>query len=272
MFFYVSKIAWFFLTPSNVLAVSVFLGLLLAFTRFQTIGLTGALTASILLLFAGLSPLGYWLLIPLETRFERPATLPENVDAIILLGGFADTREGRTVETADLNEASDRLLETMKLAVKYPDAKIVLSGGQARFLGGGVSEAAAMQSVLADLGYDPDRFVVEAKSRNTAENASKSLALLNPRPGETHLLVTSAFHMPRSVGVFRAAGWGEVIPYPVDNRTIGMADATRPFTAVADGLKRVDMAVREWIGLVAYFVTARTPQFLPSPVRGNESR
>jgi uncharacterized SAM-binding protein YcdF (DUF218 family) len=107
---------------------------------------------------------------------------------------------------------------------------------------------------------------MERQSRNTQENAGLSKTLAAPKPGERWLLVTSAFHMPRSVGVFRKAGFA-VEPYPVDWRTGGRGDLFS-FTARAiEGLSRVETGVREWMGLAAYWISGKTTEFLPGPER-----
>lgn len=76
---------------------------------------------------------------------------------------------------------------------------------------------------------------------------------------------TSAYHMPRAVGVFRKAGFA-VEPYPVDWRTRGAQDELRPFASVGDGLRRVDTAVREWVGLAVYWLTGRSSELFPGPL------
>lgn len=88
--------------------------------------------------------------------------------------------------------------------------------------------------------------------------------IVRPQPGQRWLLVTSAFHMPRTVGIFRAAGF-DVEAYPVDFRTTGPEDAGRGFFHVSEGLRRTDVAVREWIGLLAYYVTGRSSALFPAP-------
>jgi uncharacterized SAM-binding protein YcdF (DUF218 family) len=105
--------------------------------------------------------------------------------------------------------------------------------------------------------------IIEDRSRNTKENAAFSFAIASPAPGERWLLVTSAWHMPRSVGVFRGAGF-EVTAYPVDFRTVASRNLVVPFVAMSEGLRRMDVATREWIGLIAYYATGRTDTFLPS--------
>jgi uncharacterized SAM-binding protein YcdF (DUF218 family) len=88
--------------------------------------------------------------------------------------------------------------------------------------------------------------------------------LVAPKPGERWLLVTSAFHMPRSIGVFRAIGF-EVEAYPVDWRTRGWVDVRWPFEKLSAGLARTDVAVHEWVGLIAYRLSGRITELLPSP-------
>lgn len=109
-----------------------------------------------------------------------------------------------------------------------------------------------------------DRLILEERSRNTRENARFSAELANPKPGERWLLVTSAWHMPRAVGCFRRAGF-PVTAYPVDYRTAGPRDATRFNTFASDGLLEFDLAVKEWIGLVAYKLAGYTDAWMPGP-------
>jgi uncharacterized SAM-binding protein YcdF (DUF218 family) len=106
---------------------------------------------------------------------------------------------------------------------------------------------------------------MERRSRNTQENAEFSKALAAPKSGERWLLVTSAYHMPRSVGVFRKAGFA-VEPYPVDWRVGGPADRWRFRTFAIDGLANLDAGTREWMGLVAYRISGKTSEFFPGPV------
>ena len=80
------------------------------------------------------------------------------------------------------------------------------------------AEAAATRGCSSRDGLDARRILVETRSRNTYENAVYSKELAQPQPGQIWLLVTSANHMPRAVGCFRAVGF-DVIPYPVDYDT-----------------------------------------------------
>ena len=126
---------------------------------------------------------------------------------------------------------------------------------------GGVADA--VRDFFIDAGIAPNRILIESDARNTYENAVLTKRLLHPEPGTRWVLVTSAYHMPRSVGVFREAGY-DVIPFPVDFRTRGSQDAWRPFDSIAAGLQRTDLAVKEWMGLLAYWVTGRSSALFPS--------
>jgi uncharacterized SAM-binding protein YcdF (DUF218 family) len=130
--------------------------------------------------------------------------------------------------------------------------------------GEGATEAESVRQFFVDMGLPPERVLLEDRSRNTDENALFSRDLIKPKPGERWLLVTSAYHMPRSIGIFRRAGFA-VEPYPVDWRTRGTADWTRAFDRMSEGLRRTDLATREWVGLLAYWATGRSAELFPGP-------
>ena len=150
----------------------------------------------------------------------------------------------------------------MRLARRYPEARIVFTGGSGAILRPGADAAGPVGRYLTDVGISPERIVLEDKSRNTHENALFTHDLVKPKAGERWLLVTSAYHMPRSVGIFRKAGF-DVTAYPVDFRTRDAGDAARVFDSIPDGLKRVDLASREYAGLLAYWLTGRSDSIWP---------
>ena len=101
----------------------------------------------------------------------------------------------------------ERVLDTIALAHRYPKARILISGGGGTVFGDGAAEAPIIADYFKSIGIDPARILVEDRSRTTSENAVYSRALAKPREGERWLLVTSAWHMPRAVGVFEKAGF-----------------------------------------------------------------
>ena len=264
LFYHASKIAWFLLEPSNLLATSALLAALLGWTRFAAVGRRVTLAAASLLLLLGLSPAANWLILPLETRFPRPALEGRPIAGIVMLGGAVLERQSEAHGQIALNDAGERITALIELARRYPDARLLVTGGAGFYSGSRVSEAEILRQRIGGLGIAPERIIFEEKSVNTYENAALSKPLARPQPGETWLLVTSAWHMPRAVGIFRSVGW-PVTAYPVDHRTAGWQDAWRGFHSVSDGLRRTDIATREWVGLVAYRLTGRSTALLPAP-------
>jgi uncharacterized SAM-binding protein YcdF (DUF218 family) len=162
------------------------------------------------------------------------------------------------------------MLEAAMLAHKFPESKIAFTGGPAGILYESDTEAKGAEALLTELGIARDRLVLESEARNTYQNAVLLKAKLEREhalgPGKRWLLITSAYHMPRAMGCFRKAGL-IVEPWPVDYRTRGKADLTRPFGKVSEGLRRVDMASREWVGLFVYWLTGRTDTLFPAPAQ-----
>jgi uncharacterized SAM-binding protein YcdF (DUF218 family) len=265
MFFPFAKIVWLLLQPSSALIIVLLAGLGLTWTRFARAGRFIALLAALMLLIAGLSPLGNWLILPLEERFSRTTLSPsEPPTGLIVLGGAQDTLVSQARGVIALNEAGERLVDAAALARSYPQAKLVFTGGSGRLIYEGETEAKAADALFQGLGIDKRRLLLEDQARDTYENALYTKKLVNPRAGERWLLITSAAHMPRAMGSFRKAGF-EVLPWPVDYRTRGPADAMRFFGKPSEGLRRVDAAVREWAGLAAYYLTGRSNALFPSP-------
>jgi uncharacterized SAM-binding protein YcdF (DUF218 family) len=254
MSFVVSKLGWLIVSPGNVLLFLLLLGL----WRWRR------LARAVAVLFVGIAvlPAGSWMTEPLEDRFPQVA-LPERVDGIVVLGGAfslaLSEKRGQTM----LNENAERMTAAVALARRYEKAALLFTGGEPRVFAEGGTEAELARAFFLSLGVAEERLRFEDRSRNTFENALYSYDAARPKPGETWLLVTTAMHMPRSVGCFRKAGW-DIVPYPVDYRTTG-AGSFVPDFAFAEGLARINLAFREWLGLAAYWAMGRTDALLPAP-------
>lgn len=264
MVFVASKVLGFFALLSNDVLSLGLAGLVLMLTRFARAG-RGLVSASIVLfLVFGLFPLGKVLIEPLEDRFPPWDAGRGAPDGIVVLGGAIDPEFVSVHGASGLNEAAERITVIAQLARKYPSARILYSGGNGSLMPRGGSEAQIAGAMFETFGVPASRLILEDQSRNTAENAEFSRRLAAPKPGERWLLVTSAYHMPRSIGAFRKAGF-LVEAYPVDYRTAGAADLWIPFDSVAAGLRRTDTATREWVGLLAYWLTGRSSELFPAP-------
>jgi uncharacterized SAM-binding protein YcdF (DUF218 family) len=266
MFFVLSKILGFFAIPSNLVLALGLIGLLLVPTRFGRAGRRLAFGSLIVLAILGHSPVGNALIVPLEDRFPPWDGGSGTPTGIIVLGGAVSPQVSAARSQVALNEAAERLTEVAALARQFPESRIVYSGGSASLLYDDGVEAEFAARVLERLGIARGRVMLEARSRNTVENAVFSMAIARPKVGERWLLVTSAYHMPRAIGVFRKAGFA-VEAFPVDWRTAGSGDSLRPFPTVADGLRRTDTAAREWIGLATYWLTGKSSDLFPGPAQ-----
>lgn len=264
MFFVLSKTLGYLLLPTNLLIAVGFVGAILMVTRFASLGRKLVIAAVLLLVICGLSPLGKILLYPLEQRFPSWDAASGAPDGIIVLGGSIEADLSAVHNTPVVRGAPDRIIAAAALAKRYPNARVLFSGGSANLISNDAREADFAGAIFEGLGVDKSRLVMERGSRNTQENAQFSKALVSPKDGECWLLVTSAFHMPRSVGLFRKAGF-DVQPYPVDWRVGGRDDLFSFSNVAVDGLGRTDLAVREWIGLITYWATGKINELLPRP-------
>lgn len=259
--FVVGKLLTMVLLPTALMVECLVLGLLLRRWRIGRVLLgigAGALAACLLL------PVDGWTIRPLEDRFPAVTAPPEQVDGIVLLGGAIDDLTSRDRGTPILNAAANRVTSFVILARRYPRARLVFTGGSGSIVQGVANEADYMRILFAQLGLSPDRVLFENRSRTTWENAVDTSALVRPKPGERWVLVTSAEHMPRAVGVFRKAGW-TVLAWPVGYRSRERIAAYPQ--SLGEKLALLDGAAHEWIGLVAYFLRGWTSALFPAPDR-----
>lgn len=267
MFYVISKTIWFFAQPSSAMTILLVLGLMLSGTRrFARGGRRLAWTGAVLLIVCGLGPVANIVILPLEQRFPaQHGRLPAApVTGIIVLGGYEDGRISSARGTLTLNEAAERFTETALLAHRLPGIPVVISGGSAVFVLDEKPAAQSLAEYLRGIGIAAERIKLEDQSITTYENALFSRRLLSPKPGQRWILVTSAAHMPRAAGAFRHQGF-EIIAWPADFRTKDAGDRLRTFSGIPAGLKRLDEAVMEWAGLVAYRTLGRSDTLFPAP-------
>lgn len=209
-----------------------------------------------------LFPVGDWMMIPIEQRFPVLDPLPAHVDGIVVLGGAVRLTWSYRVGLPGLNKHAERMTETVALAHRYPNARIVFTGGNHTK----ISESDVARLFFSGQGLDMSRITFEERSHSTHDNAVLTKELVKPKPGEIWLLVTSANHMPRAIGSFREAGWN-IVPCPVDFNDIRYF---RPSPSIRMGynLKRLNEATREWVALAVYYLRGWTDAFVPAPWNG----
>ena len=263
MLFLIANILGAFSNPSQILFLLTVIGTALIAlrrrrwgSRILYLGVGGFVLLAVL-------PIDRWLIAPLEDRFPQVTSPPPHVDGIIVLGGAVDVQ--RTVDHGipALSWAAERMTTFAALARRYPDARLVFSGGSVELTPGAMTESEVARALFTELGVDQKRMIYENTSRTTFENAENSFKMVAPKPGEVWILVTSANHMPRSVGVFRRVGWN-VLPWPVGFKTppsqsdIGVGYLVNRFAII-------DLAFHEWVGALVYYATGRSDEFFPRP-------
>lgn len=261
--FFLSKVVWLLASPDAVLLILVTVGTALLWTRRWRMGRTillGAVAASLII---AILPIGPWFLRPLENRFPTVQRVPERVDGIVVLGGAVSPRLTIARGQPALNAAAERMTEFVALARQHPEAKLVYTGGSGSVAYPELKEVPVARQLFASLGIDVGRMIFEDESRNTYENALFTRDLVKPQPGETWIVVTSAFHMPRAYGCFSRVGW-RVMPYPVDYMTRPSYELTVDFDFLG-GLNMFALALHEWIGLISYRMLGYSNALFPSP-------
>jgi uncharacterized SAM-binding protein YcdF (DUF218 family) len=250
------------LQPGNLLLLCLLAGILgLLFSRPRRGEVLIGLSALGFLLLA-VAPIGAALLLMLEQRFPRPAVLPERIDGILALGGAVDPRLSASYGETAFNSSVGRVLAGFALARRHPEAKLALIGGEGELFPTGFAEARATENFALEEGIAPARIILEERSRSTHENAVYAKEMIRPQPGETWVLVTSAFHMPRAVASFGAVGW-PVIPYPADYR-VDPQTGLRPSFNLLGGLGAITLAGKEWAGLIGYRLMGWTRELFPA--------
>jgi uncharacterized SAM-binding protein YcdF (DUF218 family) len=245
MLYMLSKVIGTLLLPSNFLISIGALGMLISYTRYWAVGRKLLLICVAGLLLCGFLPVGNLLLIPIEARFPPRQVQSAYIDGIVVLGGGVE-----------------RIIEAVALARDFPSARVVYTGGNVNSAWD-TREADIAARLFDRLGVARDRLLLEEHARNTLENAEFAKAIAAPKPGEHWLLVTSASHMPRAIGVFRNVAF-PVEAYPVDWKANGWSDLFKFQHTFSDGIVLVDVGAREWMGLLAYRLMGRTSELLPS--------
>jgi uncharacterized SAM-binding protein YcdF (DUF218 family) len=244
-----TELGWALLQPSTLLVALVALALVATWLRWTAVAAT-LLTTFLLSVAAVVAlPTVEWLGAPLEARVTR-VPLPPRVDGIVVLGGAVDWRVTRERGQLSLNAAGERIAAAAALAQRYDGARLIVTGS---FADAFVHDLRAQPSDTS-LFFGPhfaNRDVVYiGAARSTYEDALLALEAARPTQGQTWLLVTSAWHMPRALGTFRALGWS-VVPVGVDYRTTGEFRIA-PNWDVGTTLADLDRVVREWGALAVY--------------------
>jgi len=259
VFLIFGKAVWYLLRPETMLLLLFAMPLLLLRSGRNKAASRSLAIALSITIAIGVFPIGNLLLNPLERSYPSNPRI-ENLTGIIVLGGAEDAAPEYAGSLAQVNHAAERLIVTIDLARKFPNAQVLYSGGRLAITPIEQGTFELGPDILRQLGLAEERLIIEGRSRSTAENAVLSHAMV-PDTAGNWVLVTSAFHMPRALGSFCAAGWKNLIPFPTDYR--GGAFWYQTGWNLAENLGELNIGVKEWIGLLAYRITGRTDAFFP---------
>ena len=263
MFFYFSKIIWFVLDPGNILLVIICLTAFLAWIKWHdTLKYLITVCALFAILLTAL-PIGKLVINHLENRFQVVTVLPKNITGIIVLGGVVDQYLTNNREQIAINGAAERVTEFARLSKLYPKAKLVYTGGSGILGKQDLKEADFVRPLFKSLHIDQKRIVFENQSRNTAENASFTAKIIKPTMKQRWIIITSAFHMPRAIGIFQRHNWN-VLAYPVDYRTAVQIKYKLGLNFISN-LSSFSLAIHELIGLIFYWLSGYTTELYPKP-------
>jgi len=257
MSFTLSKLLWILCSPDNLLIVFLGIGLSLGVSTRESLRRKGrTLCLSVVVFMAALAilPIGSWALTPLENKYIFNP--PQKVDGVILLGGDEqpETSEIRGQPTA--YESMSRYVRFADMAQRYPQARLIFSGGSGLLHPRGhMKDDEVAADSLNSIGMPADKVYFENTSKNTYENAIYTASLIQPKPEQNWLLVTSAWHMPRAISCFRKAGWN-VYASPAGYQTTGFYQSHPNFEFTRQ-LRLLSVAVHEYVGLISYYLMER---------------
>lgn len=256
MIFYLSKIMWFLFNPFNLIIFFLIFGYCFNLFSFKILSKISYFLSFFLFLFSALIPTGSYLNYLLEKNFHSLNIHHDSIDGILILGGGLNLYLTNEHKQISLNGAAERLTESVILINRYPDAKIVFSGGIGDFQDVGLDRAKAVKIFFNNMNVDINKIYFENKSRNTYENILYSKKLINPKKNQKWLIVSSANHLHRVVGIAENLGW-DLIPYPTDFNQSKKFKWNFSFNFLSN-LNQFQNASHEWIGIIAYYFMGRS--------------
>lgn len=254
MFIFLSKLLAPLVYPLGVAATLWVVGIALHIRGKAWLGQRCVLAGVVVALCFSNPLVGEALLGSLENDYApAPVDSYPVVDAIVVLGGMTAAPRPPRLHV-EVGDAFDRLLHGLRLLRAGRAQALVLTGGVISYLAGSnMSEAERMAALATEYGVSADQMLLETRSRNTHENALFVAQRLRERGWQRVLLVTSASHMRRGVGVFERQGI-DVIAAPTDFVVVD-----RPFSPMrlmpdVDALQASSRAFKEYVGIFVYWL------------------
>ena len=254
--YFISKFIWLFFTPLNFIILLLTVGLLFNLINKKLLSKIFYIFSLMYFILVGVFPTGGLLLFKLEQYYQSPPIIPNNIAGILILGG--PTSVGLTVahNQVSFNEAGERLTESVKIINKYNPEKIIFSGGSQKQTFND-SHSYVAKKFFSEMGIDVSKINFEFKSRNTYENILFSKQIAHPKKNEKWLIITSSFHMKRTMNIAEKIEW-DFIPYPVDFRSGKKLTSFKPSFDLLENFNSFNLAFHEIVGLITYYILGRT--------------
>tara|TARA_Y100000768_G_scaffold381399_1_gene359988 strand:- start:122 stop:907 length:786 start_codon:yes stop_codon:yes gene_type:complete len=261
MSFYIAKIFWIIINPFNLL---IFFTTISLISYILNLKIRKFLLALLLICFSifCILPTGSYLIYKLEKNFHNYSDLSkiENIDGIIIMGGSTNPYLSSIYNQIHFNDSAERLLEAKRIIIKFPKAKVIFSGGSGNLLKNKYHESLDAKIFLDQNNIDTSNIFFENNSRNTYENIIMSEKLANRDFNENWLIISSAYHLSRSINVAENIGW-KLIPYPTDFQLPKKFRINFSLNFYSN-LSLIQLALHEWIGIYYYYLTGRTAKIL----------
>ena len=257
MIFYLSKILWFFFNPINLIIIFLFLGFIAKIFNFKKINNFLNFVSILIFIISGVLPTGSYLNYLLEKNFHSLEKNIKNVNGVLILSGATNPYLSKIHDQVNFNDSVERLTESILLINKHLNAKIIFAGGSGSLGNIKLTHADVAKKFFMDMGVDIGRINFEKKSRNTYENILYSKDIAKPTKDEKWLLVTSAFHLKRSMAVAKKLDW-DFVPYPTDFKS----DKNFQWSLIQSfnflsNLSVFQKASHEWTGIIFYALMGR---------------
>ena len=247
MFFIISKIFYFLISPFTWCAL-----LLLAAVVFKNKRKRLLIWTAVMFFVFSNPFIINKLMSAWETEYLRYEDLKEQYDVGIILGGTLRYYHG-PLERPMYGKNADRFISAVELYKRNKIKKILISGGSGKLMRPEEREAVILTETLKQMGVNENDIIQENKSRSTYENAKYTAEILKAQyPKGKFMLITSSFHMRRSIMCFKKQEL-PVTPFPVDQQS--GEDILTPDKIIipdAENFIKWTTVIHEWVGIVAY--------------------
>jgi uncharacterized SAM-binding protein YcdF (DUF218 family) len=246
-----SKLLPLFVYPLGFAFSMILFALIMFRLQRPRLAYVTAITALLVLYLSSIAPVSSWIVGTLESRY--PTVRPGSVkaEAIVVLGGPGRPKRGAR-QFIEFGEAGERIFDGIRWWKNGSSQVVITSGGGIDFIQKGQKEGEDLKNLMVEFGLPSDAILAENQARNTYENALYVRAMMVGKGMMLRvILVTSAIHMPRSLAIFRKAGF-DAVPAPCDFIAEPYQTNWFAFIPRAENLHLTTQAIKEYIGIISY--------------------